>query len=113
MIRIISQRAYAYEHSQALVNDLESARAQLAASAARIEDLTLQAERQRIARELHDTVTQGLAGLIMQLEATDARLGLSEPTVKTHLASIFGKLSVESRAAAAVAAIERGLVAGH
>ncbi len=42
-----------------------------------------------------------------------ARLGLSEPTVKTHLASIFGKLSVESRAAAAVAAIERGLVAGH
>ncbi len=42
-----------------------------------------------------------------------ARLGLSEPTVKTHLASIFGKLSVESRASAAVAAIERGLVAGH
>jgi len=42
-----------------------------------------------------------------------ARLGLSEPTVKTHLASIFGKLSVESRAAAAVAAIERGLVSSH
>lgn len=42
-----------------------------------------------------------------------ARLGLSEPTVKTHLASIFGKLSVESRASAAVAAIERGLVIGH
>jgi len=42
-----------------------------------------------------------------------ARLDLSEPTVKTHLASIFGKLSVESRASAAVAAIERGLVAGH
>ncbi|HWE63648.1 MAG TPA: DNA-binding response regulator [Chloroflexota bacterium] len=38
-----------------------------------------------------------------------ARLGLSEPTVKTHLASIFGKLGVDSRAAAAVAAIERGL----
>lgn len=39
-----------------------------------------------------------------------ARLGLSEPTVKTHLASIFAKLDVDSRAAAAVAAIERGLV---
>jgi NarL family two-component system response regulator YdfI len=38
------------------------------------------------------------------------RLGLTEPTVKTHLASIFGKLGVDSRAAAAVAAIERGLV---
>jgi len=76
---LYSQRAYAYERSQALVNDLESARAQLAASAARIEDLTLQAERQRIARELHDTVTQGLAGLIMQLEATDARLAARDP----------------------------------
>jgi len=42
---LYSQRAHAYERSQALVNDLESAQAQLAASAARIEDLTLQAER--------------------------------------------------------------------
>jgi NarL family two-component system response regulator YdfI len=39
-----------------------------------------------------------------------ARLGLTEPTVKTHLASIFAKLGVDSRAAAAVAAIERGIV---
>ena len=57
---LYSQRAHAYERSQVLVNDLESAHAQLAASAARIEDLTLLAERQRIARELHDTVTQGI-----------------------------------------------------
>ncbi|HWE61559.1 MAG TPA: sensor histidine kinase, partial [Chloroflexota bacterium] len=76
---LYSQRAYAYERSQALVNDLESAQAQLAASAARIEDLTLQAERQRIARELHDTVTQSIAGLIMQLEAADARLAAHDP----------------------------------
>jgi NarL family two-component system response regulator YdfI len=39
-----------------------------------------------------------------------ARLGVSEPTVKTHLASIFAKLDVDCRAAAAVAAIERGIV---
>ncbi len=76
---LYSQRAYAYERSQVLVNDLESAHAQLAASAARIEELTLLAERQRIARELHDTVTQGIAGLIMQLEATDARLAAHDP----------------------------------
>jgi len=76
---LYSQRASAYERSQALVSDLESAQAQLAASAARIEALTLQAERQRIARELHDTVTQGLAGLIMQLEAADARLAAHDP----------------------------------
>ncbi|HWE63647.1 MAG TPA: sensor histidine kinase [Chloroflexota bacterium] len=71
---LYGQRAHAYERSQALVSDLEGAHAQLAASAARIEELTLQSERQRIARELHDTLTQGLAGLIMQLEAADARL---------------------------------------
>jgi len=76
---LYSQRASAYERSQALVNDLESAQAQLAASAARIEALTLQAERQRIVRELHDTVTQGIAGLIMQLEAADARLAAHDP----------------------------------
>ena len=39
-----------------------------------------------------------------------ARLGVTEPTVKTHLASIFAKLDVDSRASAAVAAIERGIV---
>lgn len=58
-----------------LAESLESANAKLAASAARIETLTLQNERQRMARELHDTLAQGLAGLVLQLEATKAHLG--------------------------------------
>ncbi|MNB75224.1 Nitrate/nitrite sensor protein NarX [compost metagenome] len=40
----------------------------------KVEELTLSNERQRMARDLHDTLAQGLAGLIMQLEATDAHL---------------------------------------
>ncbi|MFS0778461.1 sensor histidine kinase [Neobacillus sp. 3P2-tot-E-2] len=40
----------------------------------KVEDLTLSNERQRMARDLHDTLAQGLAGLIMQLEAVDAHL---------------------------------------
>lgn len=36
----------------------------------KVEELTLQNERQRMARDLHDTLAQGLAGLIMRLEAT-------------------------------------------
>ncbi|KQY94372.1 histidine kinase [Paenibacillus sp. Root52] len=41
----------------------------------KVEELTLANERQRIARDLHDTLAQGLAGVIMQLEAVDAHLG--------------------------------------
>ncbi|AIQ58797.1 sensor histidine kinase [Paenibacillus borealis] len=40
----------------------------------KVEDLTIANERQRIARDLHDTLAQGLAGLIMQLDAVDAHL---------------------------------------
>ena len=38
----------------------------------KVEELTLSNERQRIARDLHDTLAQGVAGLIMQLEAIEA-----------------------------------------
>jgi NarL family two-component system sensor histidine kinase YdfH len=68
--RLFIQRQKAIE----LAESLESANAKLAASAAKIESLTLQTERQRMARELHDTLAQGVAGLVLQLEA-----------VKTHL----------------------------
>ncbi|SEA60668.1 sensor histidine kinase [Paenibacillus sp. 276b] len=40
----------------------------------KVEELTLANERQRMARDLHDTLAQGQAGLIMQLEAVNAYL---------------------------------------
>lgn len=40
----------------------------------KVEELTLVNERQRMARDLHDTLSQGLAGVIMQLEAVSANL---------------------------------------
>ncbi len=58
---------------------LESAHRQLAEYAARVEDFTLVNERQRLARELHDTLAQGLAGLILQLEAVDQQLTRDRP----------------------------------
>ncbi|MCB0102456.1 MAG: sensor histidine kinase, partial [Anaerolineales bacterium] len=58
-----------------LAESLESANAKLAAYNAKIESLTLQNERQRMARELHDTLAQGVAGLVLQLEAIKAHLG--------------------------------------
>lgn len=62
------------QRSQALLAELESAHSQLAGYAAQVESLTLAAERQRLARELHDTLAQGVAGLVLQLEAANAHL---------------------------------------
>lgn len=60
--------------SQDLLADLETAHIQLADYAAQVESLTLAAERQRMARELHDTLAQGVAGLVLQLEAANNHL---------------------------------------
>jgi NarL family two-component system sensor histidine kinase YdfH len=60
--------------AQELLRELETAHRQLAGYAVQVKDLTLTAERQRMARELHDTLAQGLAGLILQLEAIDQQL---------------------------------------
>ncbi|WP_223869041.1 sensor histidine kinase [Paenibacillus sp. UASWS1643] len=49
----------------------------------KVEELTLANERQRIARDLHDTLAQGLAGVIMQLEAVDAHLSTGR-TERAH-----------------------------
>ena len=69
----------AREQAQSLLAELEVANRQLSEYAARVEDLTLVNERQRMARELHDTLSQGLAGLILQLEAADAHLTKEHP----------------------------------
>lgn len=59
------------EKDRAMLKKLEIAHAQLADYSNKLENLTLTNERQRMARELHDTLAQGLAGLILQLEAAD------------------------------------------
>ncbi len=62
------------ERTQKLLEELQIAHAQLAAYAERVEELTLTAERQRMARELHDTLAQGLTGLVLQLEAVSTHI---------------------------------------
>ena len=72
-------RSEARTRAQALLKELEAANRQLSEYAAQVEDLTIANERQRMARELHDTLSQGLAGLILQLEAVDAHLAGNRP----------------------------------
>ena len=76
LIVLFNQQLFERQKALDLAESLESANAKLAAYAGKIEALTLQAERQRMARELHDTLAQGLAGLVLQLEAVKAHLGV-------------------------------------
>lgn len=55
-------------------SQLEAAHLELAAYAMRVEELTLLNERERLARELHDTLAQDLVGLKLQLERVDLHL---------------------------------------
>lgn len=64
---------------------LEVAHVQLQSSAAQIEALTLLTERQRMARELHDTLAQGLAGIILQLGVARAHLAERQPEMAQEI----------------------------
>jgi NarL family two-component system sensor histidine kinase YdfH len=71
---LFTRQTRAHSQTRSLLSELERAHQQLADYAIRIEELTRAAERQRMARELHDTLAQGLAGLILQLEAVKSHL---------------------------------------
>jgi NarL family two-component system sensor histidine kinase YdfH len=73
-VSLYVRQVQAREDAQALLQELEVAHGQLQAYASQVEELTISQERQRMARELHDTLAQGLAGLILQLEAAEAHL---------------------------------------
>ena len=93
-VTLYVRQAEAREKAQALADELESANRQLTEYAARVEDLTIATERQRMARELHDTLSQGLAGLILQLEAADAHLAHQH---NDKAQSIIGNAMVQAR----------------
>jgi signal transduction histidine kinase len=61
---------------QAVVEQLSATRAELAAASRQAGQAE---ERQRLAHELHDTLAQGLSGVILQLEAAEQQLDLSTP----------------------------------
>jgi two-component system, NarL family, sensor histidine kinase YdfH len=75
VVVLYKRQVEAREEAHRLVAELEEANRQIAAYAEQVETLTLANERQRMARALHDTLAQDVAGLVLQLEAVNAHLG--------------------------------------
>ena len=48
------------------------------------------AERQRLAREIHDTLAQGFTSIVMLVQAAEAGLDDAQPPARRHLALIAG-----------------------
>lgn len=78
-VLLFQRQASERARAEALLGQLEEAHGQLRVYARQVEELTITEERHRMARELHDTLAQGLVGLIMQLEAVDDLLLRGEP----------------------------------
>ena len=75
VLTVIYKRQFeANARAEQLIIQLEAANQQISAYAKQVQELTLASERQRVARELHDTLAQGVAGMALQLEAADAHL---------------------------------------
>ena len=53
-------------------------------------ELAVLEERNRFAREIHDTLAQGFTGIVLQLEAADQVLGDSSPEAQDHVARAKG-----------------------
>jgi len=87
-----------------LLNELDVAHRQLAEYAIQVEKLTLSHERERMARELHDTLAQGLTGTILQLEALEAYLEIGDASKASMIAT-----QTKKRARAALADSRRAI----
>lgn len=66
---VTEQRERAEAQAHSLVVELQDANRQLIENAATIENLAIVEERNRLARELHDSVSQSLYGLVLSSEA--------------------------------------------
>jgi NarL family two-component system sensor histidine kinase YdfH len=90
-VTLFTRQMVERERAEKLLAQLEAAHGQLRAYALRVEELTVSHERQRMARELHDTLAQGLAGLIMQLETVDELLDRGDTAKARSIVSRAGQ----------------------
>jgi PAS domain S-box-containing protein len=75
------------DHAQALVHHATLA-LQLSRLAHRTEQMAVMEERNRMAREIHDTLAQAFAGVVLHSEALGTALGVNKPRSKKALSNI-------------------------
>ncbi|MBP2330531.1 signal transduction histidine kinase [Kibdelosporangium banguiense] len=85
-------------YRQALLDQLSATRAELA-NASRLAGQA--EERQRLAHELHDTLAQGLSGVLLQLEAAEQHLDGDSARLVVRAREIAGSCLVDTRRAVA------------
>lgn len=85
MMILIRRSLDSGDRAKELLSELEESHGRLAEYAAQVEALTLKEERARMARDLHDTLAQGLAGLVMQLEAAQHHLSIGNTERSTAI----------------------------
>lgn len=83
--------------------EAELANAQLREYARQVEDLAVLRERNRVAREVHDTVAHGFTGMIMQLEAVTRMLTKHPDKVEQAL------LQIQDQARQSLAEVRRSV----
>jgi signal transduction histidine kinase len=81
-IQAIAQQS---ERRRETIAELEAARAENARLLGRVREAAVLEERQRLAREIHDTLAQGLTGIVTQLEAAEAALEGDPGSAREHL----------------------------
>jgi signal transduction histidine kinase len=82
------EAAEAHRESEAIVRQLEKSHTQLQAYADQVEHLAALEERNRLARELHDTVSQTIFSISLTTRSTQILLKQNPDRVRPHLEEI-------------------------
>jgi signal transduction histidine kinase len=68
-----------------LLNELQETHRQLEAQAGQVEELAAMQERNRLARELHDSVSQTMFSIVLNIRSTQIRLEREPAGVRPQL----------------------------
>jgi signal transduction histidine kinase len=101
LVYLARESAEAQDRSEALLAELQAANQKLQAYAAQVKELAIAAERNRLAHELHDSVTQIIFGLTLSAQAARILLDRDPPRVAPkldHIQSLAQKALAEMRA---------------